>query len=273
MLRNIFLFCLTLLADSDSASTTAAWNGKWFPNFPDAEDTNQIVVKKHHDLGDTKHGVKMGISDSICDDARSNLTVDWFLAPDNYTCLDNRKLYLPNSYVHPLHTIERIPLYYNAPHACMNESIEYSQIIPTFGKHRPLWPVYGEYKFVPKQRWLHSLEHGAVVVLYHPCAEKNEVNLLKSIVRNCLYKHVITPYNLLDRKRPLALVTWGHRLEMSRVAGDLVVKFIKEHALKGPESTTKNGQYDLLLVKEAGIVSDLSDSGLCPNTNDINITM
>lgn len=26
--------------------------------------------------------------------------------------------------------------------------------------HRPLWPVYGEYLFVPPQRWLHSVEHG-----------------------------------------------------------------------------------------------------------------
>lgn len=26
------------------------------------------------------------------------------------------------------------------------------------GTHRALWPIYGEYKFLPKQRWLHSME-------------------------------------------------------------------------------------------------------------------
>lgn len=69
------------------------------------------------------------------------------------------------------------------------------------GTHRPLWAIYGEYKFLPKQRWVHNLEHGAVVMLYHPCANKYEVNLLKKIVRSCLYKHVITPYNLLTPDR------------------------------------------------------------------------
>lgn len=69
------------------------------------------------------------------------------------------------------------------------------------GTHRPLWGVFGEYKFLPKQRWLHNLEHGAIVMLYHPCADRNEVNLLKKIVKNCLYKHIITPYNLLEPNR------------------------------------------------------------------------
>jgi len=26
------------------------------------------------------------------------------------------------------------------------------------GTHRPLWAQYGEYKFVPRQRWVHNLE-------------------------------------------------------------------------------------------------------------------
>lgn len=69
------------------------------------------------------------------------------------------------------------------------------------GPHRPLWPRYGEYTFVPKQRWLHSLEHGAVVMLYHPCANNDEINTLKKLVKKCLYRHIITPYNLLDPDR------------------------------------------------------------------------
>ena len=24
--------------------------------------------------------------------------------------------------------------------------------------HRPLWPIFGEYQFVPPQRWLHNVE-------------------------------------------------------------------------------------------------------------------
>lgn len=43
-------------------------------------------------------------------------------------------------------------------HYCMSRTIEYDELIPTFGNHRPLWPIYGEYRYLPVQRWLHSLE-------------------------------------------------------------------------------------------------------------------
>lgn len=69
------------------------------------------------------------------------------------------------------------------------------------GTHRPLWAAYGEYTFLPIQRWIHNLEHGAVVMLYHPCANKNEVQYLKKVVKLCLYRHIITPYNLLSSER------------------------------------------------------------------------
>lgn len=42
----------------------------------------------------------------------------------------------------------------------MDTTISYPEKIPTFGDHRPLWPIFGEYKFVPPQRWLHNIEHG-----------------------------------------------------------------------------------------------------------------
>ena len=66
--------------------------------------------------------------------------------------------------------------------------------------HRPLWPVFGEYEFVPPQRWLHSIEHGAVVMLYHPCADFYEVKKLKNLVQSCTWKHVITPWNMLNEE-------------------------------------------------------------------------
>ena len=40
----------------------------------------------------------------------------------------------------------------------MNKSISYNTTLPTFGDHRPLWPIFGEYFFLPPQRLLHNLE-------------------------------------------------------------------------------------------------------------------
>ncbi|XP_050501798.1 uncharacterized protein LOC114332178 [Diabrotica virgifera virgifera] len=271
MLKNIIVLCLAFFHSSGMKynENTNRWEGNWFPHSPNELDQNPVVQLKGSNNVDNKHGVIMGIRNPECDDAKTNLTLDWDMNPTNYTCFGGKDLYEPNSYIHPVHSYEYIPASYNAQHKCMDESIEYSEIVPTFGTHRPLWPKYGEYKFVPRQRWIHNLEHGAVVMLYHPCANKNEVNLLKEIVRGCLFKHVITPYNLLSPNRPLALLTWGHRLEMSKISKSLVVRFIRDHAHRGPEDTFKDGQYDFYLTRPAKIVSGFKDSNLCPTERDI----
>lgn len=49
-------------------------------------------------------------------------------------------------------------------------------------QHRPLWARYGEYEYCPVQRWLHNVEHGAIVGLYHPCADPEEVLLLRKTI-------------------------------------------------------------------------------------------
>ncbi|RZC14256.1 uncharacterized protein BDFB_003171, partial [Asbolus verrucosus] len=222
---------------------------QWFPYSPEATEDKNPVINIRQNLYDTDHGIVMGVKDPNCDDAKVYSQEVMF-----NLCI-------------PMITFQKATVYvtysYSAAHKCMDRPIEYDNMIPTFGTHRPLWARYGEYTFLPKQRWLHNLEHGAVVMLYHPCADKNEVNILKILVKKCLYRHIITPYNLLSPEHPLALVTWGHRLEMSKVAPEIVLDFIKHHALKGPEQTAKDGQYDLMLEKHAQIVSDILDHQLC----------
>jgi hypothetical protein len=65
-------------------------------------------------------------------------------------------------------------------------------------------------------------------------------------------------------ERPLALVTWGKSLEMSIVDPELVTKFIKNTALKAPEQTHNDGQYEHDLIAAAVQVSGLDDANLCP---------
>lgn len=63
--------------------------------------------------------------------------------------------------------------------------------------------------------------------------------------------------------QPLALVTWGCRLTMSSVQLGTVKNFIKQHALRGPEKESRDGQYDLGLEVPAAILTDIEDSVLC----------
>ncbi|CAG2164087.1 unnamed protein product [Oppiella nova] len=220
------------------------------------------------ELKDDKHGIKMGKVFHGCDDAMNDLDIDWDGSPLNYTCYNPQHPLPVLKHITSIETCDPIPDGYYPQHHCMGDPIVYNTTLPTYGDHRPLWPVFGEYIFVPKQRWLHNIEHGAVVMLYHPCANKVLVSRLRALVTSCMRKHVITAYNLMDSERPLALIAWGCRLTMNTVDTDTVVSFIKRKSMKGPEGPyPKEGQYKHLLVKlaEPPHGSDYNDSKICPH--------
>ena len=88
--------------------------------------------------------------------------------------------------------------------------------IPNSGYHRAKWPKYGEYKWVPPIRYIHALEHGAIVFVYHPCAPNALVDRLRAIATGCLWKHLIFPFKSgLDQKYPAALLSYGNVLKVS----------------------------------------------------------
>ncbi|XP_070505927.1 uncharacterized protein [Chironomus tepperi] len=250
------------LSSTPTRSDNKEYKGNWFPENP---------VKTDYKESTYEHDRIMGIPNSDCDDGEVNLHRDF--DPSNtdhtkmYTCLETSS-YKPKSSLEPIETIHEVPKFYTPVHKCMNETITYDQGIPTLGCHRPLWPTYGEYKFVPPQRWLHSLEHGAIVMLYDPCALSSEVDKLRNIVKSCLYRHIITPYKL-SRDRPLALVAWATSLEMSIYDKTTAVEFIKKYAKTGPEKTSRQGQYKKMLIEESKIVSDSDDSEICGNISSM----
>ncbi|KAL8613196.1 hypothetical protein ACOMHN_043005 [Nucella lapillus] len=51
--------------------------------------------------------------------------------------------------------------------------------------------------------------NGAIVAMYHPCADPGEVERLRGMVRGCLRRHVITPYPHLPPPHPLRPVVLG----------------------------------------------------------------
>lgn len=44
------------------------WNGKWFPHSPGESDSNPVYVESV--LHDSRHGIKMGVVNDKCDDAK-----------------------------------------------------------------------------------------------------------------------------------------------------------------------------------------------------------
>lgn len=84
---------------------------------------------------------------------------------------------------------------------CMEDSISYKASPPSNGPYRPLAPKYGDYRYLPPQRWLHTLKTGGVAFLYHPCADPDQIDRLKFLAQSCLKAYIITPYKNLTKDK------------------------------------------------------------------------
>ena len=119
-------------------------------------------------LFDLKQRIKMGIPNFDCDDAKTNLEMDWKGDSKNYTCFHPEEPFLPQWNVQSKLHCDKVSNYYFPckltflsnifkpiftfffilVHHCMKDKLSYNELLPTYGDHRPLWPKYGEYRFV-----------------------------------------------------------------------------------------------------------------------------
>jgi len=78
-------------------------------------------------------------------------------------------------------------------HVCFNVPIGFPDPIselrasefslpPTEANHRDNWAKYGEYSFIPHQRWLHNAEHGPAIFLYDGCLRAEELCQIRDYI-------------------------------------------------------------------------------------------
>lgn len=219
------------------------------------------------------HKVKMDqIKVENCDDAKIGIGLDWngndtVINPDAYKCYES----LNDTEKHDFDMSlcqKNCTQVKNGDHICMNEPIIYEEAVPTSGLHRPVWVTYGDYLYMPPQRWVHAIEHGAAVFLYNPCADEAEIGHLKSIAKSCLRRHVITPYKGLPKNELFNIATYGCILRLNKIEGNekKISDYLKENAINSaPEHRiTEDGEYDFGLIQKASIISNLDDSTICP---------
>ena len=108
------------------------------------------------ELYDPKHGVKMGVPNGNCDDAETNLFVDWCSKEDaetrpectaRHTCYSPTRPILPNPRLEPDYYEDKSSEGYTPLHYCMDRTLKYKEALPTYGDHRPLWAKFGEYRY------------------------------------------------------------------------------------------------------------------------------
>lgn len=156
----------------------------------------------------------------------------------------------------------------------------YPNGIPASGYHRPKWPEYGEYRWIPPLRYVHALEHGAMLFMYHPCAPTETVQKLRSLARGCLWKHLIFAFRGdFTEDHPVALVSYGTILKVSEINDKNIVdlrKWVRKYSKAGANGEGRvygNGTYNLLLEHQADIVTEIEDTEVCPGDNIIDTTL
>lgn len=128
----------------------------------------------------------------------------------------------------------------------------YDENPPSSGPHRPMWGKWGEYEFMPPQRYIHNLEHGGIALLYNPCVDEATIDSLRTFA--CTrpdddggpFRWILTPYVGLPTN--IAVVAWEWTYLNDCYDADGISEFVDAHYRNAPEDFYYNGSYDTLYI-------------------------
>jgi len=161
----------------------------------------------------------------------------------------------------PLHPPASCPVTIDTPellagiHVPEGTAITYSSNPPSSGQHYPQWANFQEFSVTFDDGYLvHSLEHGAVALLYKCSPEEAScaptIEALRK-VRDAVAtdpkcdptiraRVVVAPYPKLDV--PVAAVTWGWTYKADCVDVPTLTQFAKDHYNQGTEDICAAGR-------------------------------
>jgi len=115
------------------------------------------------------------------------------------------------------------------------QSVTYKDPPPTSGPHNPCWARWGIHdEPLAAERWVHNLEHGAVVYLYNcPDGCDAEVAMIEQLTAARAYA-ISTAYPDLPAR--FAAVAWGRRLVTDCLDLTAFTQFYDNNANHAPES-------------------------------------
>jgi hypothetical protein len=123
-------------------------------------------------------------------------------------------------------------------HAAVGETVAYEESPPVSGRHAPSPIPCGTYgEAVPNEGLVHSLEHGAVYLLYAPDVPVPQIRQLEEIAGNYDENVLVAPYDG-EMETPIAVGSWGERMDLEEVDEDAITTYIDTFAGEGPESDT-----------------------------------
>jgi len=92
---------------------------------------------------------------------------------------------------------------------------------------------------LPEGEFVHSLEHGYVVLLYKPGTDADTLRQVQQLYTSLpvakygRVKVVVTPYDHMDA--PITALAWDWKLPLQSFDRDAIQQFYKAHVDHGPE--------------------------------------
>jgi hypothetical protein len=124
--------------------------------------------------------------------------------------------------------------------------ITYKHYPPTSGSHYYIWAPLGVYpaaKYphpLPVGYWVHNLEHGAIVIVYHcpqgcPALAKQlgELTHTFPLDKYGQVKMIVTPYDHMQHR--IAILAWRWIDQMDSFDRPRLLGFYRKHVNRGPE--------------------------------------
>lgn len=108
-------------------------------------------------------------------------------------------------------------------------SVHYEQTPPVGGNHSSAWQRCGFYsEFIAPERGVHSLEHGAVWITYHPQLPSREVRRLRQLAGE--NDHVLVSRWDDTLAAPVVASAWGRQMRLLTATDPKLEEFIREFA-------------------------------------------
>jgi hypothetical protein len=126
--------------------------------------------------------------------------------------------------------------YSNIPRDHVSGPQTYAQFPPVGGLHNPVWQNCGIYdQPVPSEFAVHSMEHGAVWIMYRPDLPDDQVQALRAVVRGKDYV-LLSPWSA-DSPLPSPIVAsaWGLQLKLDSGTDPRLAEFARRYA-NGPQA-------------------------------------
>ncbi len=114
----------------------------------------------------------------------------------------------------------------------VGDPVSYEQTPPVGGPHFNAWQNCGYYPApVQNEYAVHSLEHGAVWITYHPDLPPDQVSILRDKAEQSYV--LVSPYT--DLPSPVVASAWGVQMQMESATDDALDAFLRQYR-QGPQT-------------------------------------